>query len=159
MNVKFMVWGRVNLVNVQKVFWCFIEFDFVYECIDVGMSFGCMCEVDYFVMNFNVWILILVDGDFVLWEFNLIMCYFCLVYGWGMLIYLQMLQQCVLVDCWFDWMLLMVQFVDCLVFWGIVWILLVECDMIQVQCDVDFVVEVWIIVDCLFLLCCFFEGD
>lgn len=80
-----------------------------YECIDVGGVFGGVDMLEFKVMNLNGMIFVIEDGlndfgdmCFVLWEFNVIVCYFLVCYGLGNF-YLFEFYECVDVDCWMDW--------------------------------------------------------
>ncbi|MDH4574296.1 glutathione S-transferase family protein [Salinicola acroporae] len=75
------IWGRANSTNVKKVLWCAAELELPFERIDAGGVHGVVDEPAYRAMNPNGLIPCLQDGDFVLWESNVIVRYLCAKYG------------------------------------------------------------------------------
>ena len=69
------IWGRANSINVQKVLWCCGELDLEFERIDAGNHFGVTNTPDYRVLNPNGLVPTIEDGDFQLWESNVIVRY------------------------------------------------------------------------------------
>src|ERR1700688_295325 len=153
------IWGRVNSVNVQKVLWCLRELDLAYERIDAGMAFGKSREADYLAMNPNGRVPTLVDGDFVLWESNLVMRFLVMAYGKGSAIYPEAPKRRAGVDRWLDWTLSTVQPVDRPVFWALVRTPAAQRDMVAIQKDVNAEAEVWRIADAELKTRRFIEGD
>jgi glutathione S-transferase len=75
------IWGRINSTNVRKVLWCAEELGLVYERVDAGGSFGVVDGSEFRSMNPNGLVPCLQDGDFVLWESNVIVRYLARQYG------------------------------------------------------------------------------
>lgn len=75
------IWGRINSTNVRKALWCAEELDLDYERRDAGGAFGVVGTPGYRALNPNDRIPCLQDGDFVLWESNVIVRYLARQYG------------------------------------------------------------------------------
>jgi glutathione S-transferase len=75
------IWGRKNSINVQKVMWAVGEIGLKHERIDAGMAFGRTKEPAFLKMNPNGLVPVIEDGDFVLWESNVIVRYLAARYG------------------------------------------------------------------------------
>jgi glutathione S-transferase len=69
------IWGRANSINVQKVLWCCGELGLQYDRIDAGNEFGVTKTPEYRVLNPNSLVPTIEDGDFQLWESNVIVRY------------------------------------------------------------------------------------
>lgn len=69
------IWGRANSINVQKVIWCCLELGLEYERIDAGKHFGVTQTPAYRALNPNGLVPTIEDGDFQLWESNVIVRY------------------------------------------------------------------------------------
>lgn len=69
------IWGRANSINVQKVLWCCGELGLRYERIDAGNEFGLTNSPKYRALNPNALVPAIEDGDFQLWESNVIVRY------------------------------------------------------------------------------------
>jgi glutathione S-transferase len=69
------IWGRANSINVQKVLWCCGELGLQYERIDAGNEFGITKTAEYRTLNPNSLVPTIADGDFRLWESNVIVRY------------------------------------------------------------------------------------
>jgi glutathione S-transferase len=69
------IWGRANSINVQKVLWCCGELELQYERIDAGNEFGITKTAEYQALNSNALVPTIEDGDFRLWESNVIVRY------------------------------------------------------------------------------------
>jgi glutathione S-transferase len=69
------LWGRTNSLNVQKVLLCLNELKLPFERFDAGMQFGVVKTPEYLRMNPNSNVPTLQDGDFILWESNVIVRY------------------------------------------------------------------------------------
>jgi glutathione S-transferase len=69
------IWGRTNSINVQKVLWCCGELDLQYDRIDAGNKFGVTKTPEYRVLNPNGLVPTIEDGNFQLWESNVIVRY------------------------------------------------------------------------------------
>jgi glutathione S-transferase len=69
------IWGRANSINVQKVLWCCGELGLQYDRIDAGNEFGVNKTPEYRSLNPNALVPTIEDGDFQLWESNVIVRY------------------------------------------------------------------------------------
>src|SRR5271169_5738213 len=69
------IWRRANSINVQKVLWCCGELGLRYERIDAGNQFGLTKTPEYRALNPNALVPTIEDGDFQLWESNVIVRY------------------------------------------------------------------------------------
>jgi glutathione S-transferase len=69
------IWGRANSINVQKVLWCCGELGLQYHRIDAGNEFGVTKTPEYRVLNPNGFVPTIEDGEFQLWESNVIVRY------------------------------------------------------------------------------------
>ena len=69
------IWGRANSINVQKVLWCCGELGLQYDRIDAGNEFGVTKTPQYRALNSNGLVPTIEDGDFQLWESNVIVRY------------------------------------------------------------------------------------
>lgn len=77
------IWGRLNAYNVPKVVWAAEELGLTYRRVDAGRSYGIVGTPDYLAMNPNGRVPTIQDGDFILWESNVIVRYLCGRYGLG----------------------------------------------------------------------------
>ncbi len=72
---KRIVWGRASSSNVMKVLWLLSELGLPFERIDVGGAFGQTDTATYRAMNPTGLVPTLQEGDFSLWESNVILRY------------------------------------------------------------------------------------
>ena len=79
------IWGRITSINVRKVVWAAQELGLAFERIDAGLSHGIVRTPDYLAKNPNALVPLIEDGDFVLWESNVIVRYLAARYGDGTL--------------------------------------------------------------------------
>lgn len=79
------IWGRANSINVQKVLRCCGELGLQYDRIDAGHEFGVTKTPQYRVLNPNGLVPTIEDGDFQLWESNVIVRYLAQKSGHGRL--------------------------------------------------------------------------
>jgi glutathione S-transferase len=96
------LWGRTSSINVRKVLWTLQAIGVPFERIDAGLSFGVVTTPGYLAHNPNALVPLLQDGDFVLWESNVIVRYLCARYAPGSL-YPADLQQRFDAERWMDW--------------------------------------------------------
>jgi glutathione S-transferase len=94
--------GRINSINVQKVVLACEELGLTYERLDAGGAFGIVKTPEYMAMNPNSLVPVLVDGDLVLWESNVIVRYLAAKYGDGTL-WPKDPGQRALSERWMDW--------------------------------------------------------
>jgi glutathione S-transferase len=96
------LWGRLSSINVRKVAWTLRELDLEYERFEAGGTFGVVNTPEYRRHNPNGLVPLLEDGDFVLWESNVIVRYLCARYAAATL-YPATLQQRADAERWMDW--------------------------------------------------------
>ena len=96
------IWGRITSINVRKAVWTAQELGLAFERIDAGGAFGVTKTPEYIAMNPNSVVPTLVDGDFVLWESNVIVRYLCAKHSPGNL-YPTDLQERFNAERWMDW--------------------------------------------------------
>jgi glutathione S-transferase len=94
--------GRINSINVQKVVLACEELGLAYQRHDAGGAFGIVKTPDYMTMNPNSLVPVLIDGDLVLWESNVIVRYLAAKYGDGTL-WPKDPGQRALSERWMDW--------------------------------------------------------
>lgn len=96
------IWGRISSINVRKVVlaaqWLAIPF----ERVDAGGSFGGVRTPDYLARNPNALVPLIEDGDYTLWESNVIVRYLCARHAAGTL-YPHDLRQRFDAERWMDW--------------------------------------------------------
>ena len=69
------IWGRLSSINVRKVVWAAQETGAPFQRTDAGAAFGVVTTPEYLRMNPNGLVPLLQDGDFTLWESNVIVRY------------------------------------------------------------------------------------
>jgi glutathione S-transferase len=96
------IWGRISSLNVRKVVlaaqWMRIPFDRV----DAGQQHGVVKTPEYLAKNPNARVPLIEDGDFLLWESNVIVRYLCAKHSSGDL-YPQALNGRFDAERWMDW--------------------------------------------------------
>jgi glutathione S-transferase len=96
------LWGRLSSINVRKVAWTLRELGLPYERRDAGGAFGVVDTPAYRAHNPNGLVPLLEDGDFVLWESNVIVRYLCAKHAAGTL-YPEPLRERADAERWMDW--------------------------------------------------------
>ncbi len=96
------IWGREDLLSVQKVMWCVRELDLPFEHINAGRHHGLLNEPWYLQMNPNGTIPTMEDDGFVLWESNAIVKYLCAKHSSGNLSPTDP-REYALADQWISW--------------------------------------------------------
>jgi len=96
------LWGRMSSINVRKVAWTLRELDLDYERLEAGGSFGVVATPQYRQHNPNGLVPLLEDGEFTLWESNVIVRYLCAKHAPGTL-YPEPLQARADAERWMDW--------------------------------------------------------
>lgn len=96
------IWGRITSINVRKAVWTAQELGLEFERIDAGGAFGVTKTPEYIAMNPNSVVPTLVEGDFTLWESNVIVRYLCAKHSLGNL-YPSDLQARFNAERWMDW--------------------------------------------------------
>ena len=96
------IWGRLSSLNVRKVVWAAQEVGVAFERTDAGLAFGINKTPEYLRKNPNALVPLLEDGDFMLWESNVIVRYLCAKYAMGSL-YPNDLRERFDAERWMDW--------------------------------------------------------
>jgi glutathione S-transferase len=94
------IWGRISSINVRKVVLTAQLLELPFERVDAGRNFGVTRTADYLARNPNALVPTLEDGDFVLWESNVIVRYLCAKHG---RFYPQDLRTRFDAERWMDW--------------------------------------------------------
>ena len=96
------IWGRMSSINVKKVVWAAQELgpDFVRH--EAGGVHGVVKTPAYMALNPNSQIPVMQDGDYVLWESNVITRYLCAKYSLGNF-YPSDLQERFDAERWMEW--------------------------------------------------------
>lgn len=95
------LWGRMSSINVRKVVLCAQLLELPLERIDAGLAFGVVDTDDYRRLNPNRLVPLLQDGDFSLWESNVVVRYLCR--RTGSALYPRDLQAQFDAERWMDW--------------------------------------------------------
>jgi glutathione S-transferase len=96
------IWGRLTSINVRKVVLCVQVLGLDFKRTDAGRAYGLNNTPEFRRMNPNALVPVLQDGDFTLWESNVIVRYLCAKYSAGAL-YPADLQQRFNAERWMDW--------------------------------------------------------
>jgi glutathione S-transferase len=96
------LWGRISSINVRKVMWTAHYLKLPIERVDAGAAFGLVDTPEFRKMNPNAMIPVLQDGDFMLWESNVIVRYLCEKYALASL-YPTSSQSRFDAERWMDW--------------------------------------------------------
>jgi glutathione S-transferase len=100
--VPLTLWGRISSINVRKVMWTAQYLNLPIQRIEAGAAFGVVNTPEFQRMNPNAMIPILQEGDFTLWESNVIVRYLCDKYSFGAL-YPTDAKQRFDAERWMDW--------------------------------------------------------
>jgi glutathione S-transferase len=96
------IWGRLSSINVRKVVLAARWMDLEFERIDAGREYGIVRTPEYLGRNPNGLVPLMEDGDFQLWESNVIVRYLCAKHSPGVL-YPQDLPTRFDAERWMDW--------------------------------------------------------
>ena len=96
------IWGRMSSINVKKVVWTAQELGLVFQRNEAGGQFGLVKTPEYLRLNPNALVPVMEDGDFVLWESNVIVRYLCAKHSPGQL-YPSDLRERFEAERWMDW--------------------------------------------------------
>jgi glutathione S-transferase len=96
------IWGRISSINVRKVVFAAQLLEVPFERIDAGAAFGITKTPEYLAHNPNALVPTLEDGDFFLWESNVIVRYLCAKHG-DRGLYPQDLRARFDAERWMDW--------------------------------------------------------
>jgi glutathione S-transferase len=96
------IWGRMSSINVKKVVWTAQELGLEFQRTEAGGQFGLVRTPEYLRRNPNALVPVMEDGDFVLWESNVIVRYLCAKHSPGQL-YPSDLRERFEAERWMDW--------------------------------------------------------
>lgn len=96
------IWGRLSSINVRKVVLCAQELGLAFVRTDAGAQFGIVRTPQYLAHNPNALVPLLDEGDFHLWESNVIVRYLCATHAAGTL-YPTGLRERFDAERWMDW--------------------------------------------------------
>ena len=96
------IWGRMSSINVKKVVWTAQELALDFQRTEAGGLFGVVKTPDYMALNPNSMVPVIEDGDYVLWESNVIVRYLCARHSPGEL-YQTDLHERFDAERWMDW--------------------------------------------------------
>ncbi len=114
------LWGRNNSSNVMKVTWLLGELGLAHERIDAGLAFGRTATPEYRAMNPLGVVPSLEDGDFRLFESNVICRYLCTAYAPENPIFPQDTKGRATVESWMDFQQTAISPIQATVFQGLV---------------------------------------
>ncbi len=114
------LWGRKTSSNVMKVIWLLEELGLGYERIDVGGPFGGTATPAYRAMNPLGVVPSLVDGDFTLFESNVILRYLCNAHAPGSGFYPPEARPRATVEAWMDFQQTALNRAQSIVFQGLI---------------------------------------
>ena len=99
---RLRIWGRMSSLNVRKVVWCAQELALDFQRTEAGGPFGVVRTPEYEALNPNALVPVIQDGDYVLWESNVIVRYLCAQHSLGTL-YPTELPARFDAERWMDW--------------------------------------------------------
>jgi len=99
---KLQIWGRMSSINVKKVVWTAQELGLDFERHEAGGVHGVVKTPAYVALNPNSTIPVLQDGDYVLWESNVITRYLSAKHSMGNL-YPATLNERFDAERWMEW--------------------------------------------------------
>lgn len=130
------IWGRITSINVRKAVWTAQELGLEFERLDAGGAFGITKTPEYIAMNPNSVVPTLVDGDFTLWESNVIVRYLCAKHSMGNL-YPTDLKERFNAERWMDWQQTTFSPSGRDAFWQLIRVPEPERDMIKVEASIS----------------------
>ena len=104
---KLQIWGRMSSINVKKAVWTAQELGLDFERHEAGGVHGVVKTPAYMALNPNSQIPVIEDGDYVLWESNVITRYLSAKHSPGNL-YPTDLQERFDAERWMEWQQTMV---------------------------------------------------
>ena len=113
------IWGRISSINVKKVVWTAQELGLNFERHEAGGVHGVVKTPAYMALNPNSQIPVMEDGDYVLWESNVVTRYLCAKHSSGNF-YPENLQQRFDAERWMEWQQTMVNPASRNSFWHLI---------------------------------------
>ena len=99
---KLQIWGRISSINVKKVVWTAQELGIDFERLEAGGVHGVVKTPAYIALNPNSQIPVIEDGNYVLWESNVITRYLSAKHSLGNF-YPTDLQERFNAERWMEW--------------------------------------------------------
>jgi len=96
------IWGRMSSINVKKVVWTAQELALDFQRTEAGGLFGVVKTPAYMALNPNALVPVIEDGDYVLWESNVIVRYLCAKHAYAQM-YPDDLRDRFDAERWMDW--------------------------------------------------------
>ena len=96
------IWGRISSINVRKVVWTAQELGLNFDRHEAGGVHGVVKTPAYMALNPNSQIPVMEDGNYALWELNVITRYLCARHSPGNL-YPSDLQERFDAERWMEW--------------------------------------------------------
>ena len=96
------IWGRMSSINVKKVVWTAQELALDIQRTEAGGLFGVVKTPEYMALNPNSLVPVIEDGDYVLWESNVIVRYLAAKHSSGQM-YPTDLRERFDAERWMDW--------------------------------------------------------
>ena len=96
------IWGRMSSINVKKVVWTAQELGLDFQRTEAGGLFGVVKTPDYMTLNPNSLVPVIEDGDYVLWESNVIVRYLTAKHASGQMYPID-LRERFDAERWMDW--------------------------------------------------------
>ena len=96
------IWGRMSSINVKKVVWTAQELGLDFQRTEAGGLFGVVKTPDYVALNPNSLVPVIEDGDYVLWESNVIVRYLAAKHASGQMCPTE-LRERFDAERWMDW--------------------------------------------------------
>jgi glutathione S-transferase len=96
------IWGRISSINVRKVVLALQWMQVPFDRTDAGLNYGIVKTPEYLAKNPNALVPLMEDGDFSLWESNVIVRYLCAKHSFGQL-YPEPLAARFDAERWMDW--------------------------------------------------------
>jgi len=96
------IWGRMSSINVKKVVWTAQELALDIQRTEAGGLFGVVKTPEYMALNPNSLVPVIEDGDYTLWESNVIVRYLCKKHSHGTM-YPTELREQFDAEQWMDW--------------------------------------------------------
>ena len=116
---KLKIWGRISSINVKKVVWTAQELGIDFERHEAGGVHGVVKTPAYIALNPNSQIPVMEDGDYVLWESNVITRYLSAKHSSGNF-YPTDLQERFEAERWMEWQQTMINPASRNGFWHVI---------------------------------------
>ena len=142
-----IVWGRATSSNVMKVLWGLGEFGLPFERIDAGGAFGKTDTPEYRGMNPTGLVPTLQEGDFTLWESNVILRYLHAAHAPSSPLFPAEIQARANVDRWMDAQQTTLNRPMSQVFWGLVRTPADKRDMTAIAQGIQDAAKAWAMVE------------